>query len=34
MAKGGVVKSHNGNRVSHSMQYNSIDMGKFMKKVK
>lgn len=35
LAKGGVVKkAHNGNRTSHSMQYNSIDMGKFMKKVK
>jgi len=38
LAKGGFVKAkpkaHNGNRVSHSMQYNSIDMGKFMKKVK
>lgn len=38
LAKGGFVKAkpkaHNGNRVSHSMNYNSIDMGKFMKKVK
>jgi len=35
LAKGGVVKkAHNGNRTSQSMQYNSIDMGKFMKKVK
>ena len=38
LAKGGFVKAkpkaHNGNRTSHSMQYNSIDMGKFMKKPK
>jgi hypothetical protein len=38
LAKGGFVKAkpkaHNGNRTSHSMNYNSIDMGKFMKKVK
>jgi hypothetical protein len=38
LAKGGFVKAkpkaHNGNRTSHSMQYNSIDMGKFMKKAK
>jgi len=38
LAKGGFVKAkpkvHNGNRTSQSMQYNSIDMGKFMKKVK
>jgi hypothetical protein len=38
LAKGGFVKAkpkaHNGNRTSQSMQYNSIDMGKFMKKPK
>jgi hypothetical protein len=35
LAKGGVVKKeHKGNRTSHSMQYNSVDMGKFMKKPK
>jgi hypothetical protein len=38
LAKGGFVKAkpkaHNGNCTSHSMQYNSIDMGKFMKKPK
>lgn len=38
LAKGGFVKAkpktHNGNRTSQSMQYNFIDMGKFMKKPK
>jgi len=38
LAKGGFVKAkpkaHNGNRTSQPMQYNSIDMGKFMKKPK
>jgi len=38
LAKGGFVKAkpkaHNGNRTSQSMQYNCIDMGKFMKKPK
>jgi hypothetical protein len=38
LAKGGFVKAkpkaHNGNRTSQPMQYNSIDMGKFMKKLK
>jgi hypothetical protein len=38
LAKGGFVKAkpkaHTGNRTSHSMQYNAIDMGKFMKKPK
>ena len=38
LAKGGFVKAkpkaHNGNRTSQPMQYNCIDMGKFMKKPK